>query len=455
MSFFLRAILFVVVFCALLSLKPFSLAHVAGQDPNPRLSQDASATQNENPSGLQENTVTHYTLPPDLLTKAHGLYISQIWLRLASGVYGLIVLLVMLRWRWVGQFRTWAEGASRNSFVQAAIIIPLLVVSFSVLTLPPDMVGQHISRKYGISVQSWPSWFQDWAVGLLLTVVVGTILGWILYAVIRRSPRRWWLWFWVAVVPISAFLTFIAPLVIDPLFNKFVPLQSTHAELVSELEKVAHRGGLDIPPSRMFEMKASEKLTGSNAYVTGFGASKRVVVWDTAIKKMTPHELLFVFGHEMGHYVLGHILYGFLATMALFFVMFYLMYRIGRWAMNRWGAGLGIRGLDDWASLPVLLLIISVLAFLSEPIGNAYSRHLEHQADQYGLEVVHGVFPDSGQVAARSFQKLGEEWLEYPYASKAAVFWAWSHPPIGDRIEFSLNYDPWGNGREPQFVKSQ
>src|SRR5207248_2859067 len=251
-----------------------------------------------------------------------------VWLTLASGVYSLSVLLVMLRWRWVARFRDWAEEVSKNSFVQSAIIIPLFAVSFSVLTLPPDLVGHHLSRNYGISVQGWPSWFRDWAVGLLLTVVVATIVGSILYTVIRRSPRRWWLWFWLAVIPISAFLTFIAPEAIDPLFDKFVPLQSMHAELASGLEKVAHRGGLDIRPSRMYEMKASEKLTGSNAYVTGFGATKRVVVWDTAIQKMTAPEILFVFGHEMGHYVLGHIVQGFIFANLVFLVLFYLSYRI-------------------------------------------------------------------------------------------------------------------------------
>lgn len=400
-----------------------------------------------------QSRVTSYTLPPDLLAKAHALYVSEIWLGLTSGIYSLILLMLFLRWRWVARFRTWAEHVTGRSFLQAAIVVPLFAVTYSVLTLPPSLYGHHLSRKYGISVQTWPSWFRDWAVGLLLMVIVGTVLTWILYSVIRRSPRRWWLWFWLAVIPISAFLTFIAPAVIDPLFNKFVPLQSSHPELVSGLEKVAQRGGLNVPPNRMYEMKASEKLTGSNAYVTGFGATKRVVVWDTAIKKMTTDELLFVFGHEMGHYVLGHILDGFVFTMALFLVTFYLMYRLAGWAVNRWGPALGIRGLGDWASLPILLLVIGILGFLSEPLDNAFSRHLEHQADQYGLEAVHGLFPHSGEVAAQSFQKLGEEWLEYPYPSNVAVFWAWTHPPIADRIRFSLSYDPWDQGGRPQFVK--
>ena len=146
----------------------------------------------------------------------------------------------------------------------------------------------------------------------------------------------------------------------------------------------------------MFEMKASEKTNELNAYVTGFGASKRVVVWDTTMSDMTMPQTLFVFGHEMGHYVLGHLVKGFLITIVLLLVFFYLAYRIANWLMRRQGKRWGIRGLGDFASAPMLLLILYVLSFVSEPISNAISRHFEHQADQYGLEVIHGLVPTQG-----------------------------------------------------------
>ncbi len=124
---------------------------------------------------------------------------------------------------------------------------------------------------------------------------------------IRRSPRRWWLYFWLATLPIIVTVMYLEPMVIEPLFYRFEPLAATHPALVAQLEKLVARGGLAIPPDRMFEMKASEKLNSLNAYVSGFGGSKRVVVWDTTLQKLTTPEILFVFGHEMGHYVLGHI----------------------------------------------------------------------------------------------------------------------------------------------------
>lgn len=397
--------------------------------------------------------ITDYRLPPDKLEKSRALYLIETRVALFGTAYSFAIMCAFLHWRWMAKIRNLAERISTKRFVQAWIVLPLFAVIFFVLLLPLRIYGHQIRLRFGLSVQGWASWFRDQGVELLLMCAIGSVLVWILYAVIRRWPRRAWFYFWLAVIPISAFLTFIAPVAIDPLFDKFQPLENTHPKLVSALEEAAHRGGLDIPRSRMFEMKASEKVTGSNAYVTGFGATKRVVVWDTAIQKMPTPELVYVFSHEMGHYVLQHVLKGFIFGIAVFFVIFYVSYRLASWAQKRWGAEWGIRDLSDWASLPMLLLVVSVLFFLITPGLNAFSRHIEHQADQFGLEVIHGLIPDSPEVAARSFQALGEEWLDYPYPSKWAVWWFWDHPTINDRVRFALTYDPWSEGRSPEVVK--
>lgn len=412
----------------------------------------ASAGAQDQISNQRSAPVTEYTLPPDKLEKSRALYLTDNWLGIISTLYSFIVLVQFLRWRLVGKFRDWAERVSRVRFVQSFVVVPLFVAAFFVFMLPPDIYGHHIGRLYGLSVQGWGSWFRDWAVGLALVAVLGAFVSWILYAIIRRSQQRWWFWFWLAVVPISAFLTFISPAVIEPMFNKYEALQPKHPELVAQLERVIERTGVQIPPQRMYLMIASAKVTGPNAYVTGFGATKRVVVWDTSIKELTIPQLMFVFGHELGHYVLGHVWKGFVFGLAVFFVLFYLGFRLARWMERRWGGGWGIRDLGDWASLPMFVLIISILVFLSSPGLNAYSRYLEHQADQFGLEVVHGLVPDSSQVAAQSFQILGEQWLDYPYPSRFAVFWNWNHPPINERVRYALEYDPWGKGKAPEFV---
>jgi STE24 endopeptidase len=246
---------------------------------------------------------------------------------------------------------------------------------------------------------------------------------------------------------------FLSPVVISPMFNRFEPLAAKQPALVSEIEKVVARGGLAIPRDRMFEMNASEKQTSINAYVTGIGASKRVVVWDTTIQKLTTPQILFVFGHEMGHYVLGHIWSGIAMACLGSLVFLFLAYHAMHWALGRWGARWQIRGLDDWASLPVLALAMTLFAFVSEPIGNAYSRMQEHDADIYGLEVIHGIVPDAAQAAAVAFQRLGEEALSDPNPSPFIEFWLYDHPSVADRVRFAAQYDPWSRGEKRKYLQ--
>jgi len=189
-----------------------------------------------------------------------------------------------------------------------------------------------------------------------------------------------------------------------------------------------------------------------NAYVTGLGASKRVVVWDTTIAKMTTPQILSVFGHEMGHYVLDHVWKGMVFFAGVLLVFLYLGQRALSRMLARSGKQWGIRGADDWASLPVLLLLFSVFSFLSAPVDNAFSRYLEHQADIYALEVTHGILPDASETAAQAFQILGEIDLEDPAPPPFVKFWLYTHPPLNERIVFARTYDPWSKGESPQFV---
>ena len=237
------------------------------------------------------------------------------------------------------------------------------------------------------------------------------------------------------------------------MFNHFDPLQPRQPQLVTEIEKVVQRGGLVIPRDRMYEMRASEKVTTLNAYVSGLGASKRVVVWDNTIKDMTIPQTLYVFGHEMGHYVLDHIWKGIAFTLVLLLICLYLGKRVFEGWVRRSGPTVGIRQPSDWASLPLLLLVFSLFSFVMGPIGSAYSRHLEHQADQYGMEVIHGIVANPNQTAAQTFQALGENSLDYPYPSPLLVFWTNDHPSIPDRLQFVLHYKPWDEGKQPEFVK--
>jgi STE24 endopeptidase len=394
-----------------------------------------------------------YILPPDKLAKSKALYDLRGKLQIIDTVWSFVVLLGILYLGIGARYRDWTERVSKYRFVQALIFVPLFLLTITVLGLPLDAYQQKISLQYGLSVQSWGSWFGDVLKGQLVSLIILTLAIWGVTSLIRKSPRRWWFYIWLVAVPFIIFIIFLAPIVIDPLFNKFEPLDKSNPQLVDALERVTKRGGLEIPRDRMFLMKASQKVTTLNAYVTGFGPSKRVVVWDTTIKNATTPETMFVFGHEMGHYVLNHIVIGITATAVGLFFGFYVLYLIANWAFPRFQQRWHMRELSDWAAVPMLLLIFSILSLVSQPIGNAISRQLEHNADVYGLEVTHGLNPDSQEVAAHAFQVLGELALSYPYPNNFYVFWYADHPPIRDRVPFAHNYDPWGKGEQPKYVK--
>lgn len=436
----------------LLLLSIFGAYELAvGQTASPSPPQvSSSGAQN---AGAPAKDVTQYTLPPDKLAKSKALYDISGRLRIVGMVWGFVVLLAVLYLGVVARFRDWAEKATKYSFIQALIVVPLLLIVLNVLDWPLAAYGHSISLQYGLSVQHWGSWFSDLIKGLALSIVISTIALWFLIWRIRRSPRWWWLQAWIVSLPFIVLFAVITPLVIDPLFNKFEPLDKTNPQLVDALERVVHRAGMVIPRDRMFLMKASEKVTTLNAYVTGFGPSKRVVVWDTTIQKATTPETLFVFGHEMGHYVLNHVVIGLCAGAVGLLIGLYLLYRLSGWFLARWGQRWQIRELGDWAVLPMIFLIFSILGFVAQPIGSGFSRVLEHNADVYGLEVTHGINAHPQQAAANAFQLLGELSLDYPYPNRFLVFWYWDHPTISDRVRFAHDYDPWAKGEQPRYVE--
>jgi STE24 endopeptidase len=423
---------------------PAAVAQQQAQYNSAPSSPAAASSQAEAP-----RKITAYTLPPDLYRKAHIRGRIRFSLSLFSFFYGLLILWFILNRRLSAKYRDWAEKFSRKRFLQALLFAPLLALTVGVLQLPLDVLQEWIEKLYGISVQPWGSWIGDWAKARFLVVLIAIPLVWILYSIIRKSPRRWWLYFWFVSLPILLLIVFISPYVIEPMFNKFEPLAVKAPQLIAPLQRVTRRAGQEIPPERMFWMKASDKTISTNAYVSGFGASKRIVIWDTSIAQETPGEVVTDFGHEMGHYVLGHVRKGMIFAAALLFVLLYLGYRSIGWLLARWG----VRGLDDMASLPALLLLITVFAFLANPITNGFSRYAENQADIYSLEVTHGIIPDPGQTSAHEFQAWGEHVFADPDPNPIDVFLFYDHPTTADRIHLFVTYDPWSKGEQPQFVK--
>lgn len=402
---------------------------------------------------LQAAVHAVYSLPPDKLAKAVALAHARTIAYFGGTAWTIFVLWLLVRFRLGPAVRDLAARASRKAWIQGLTASPIWLVVLVLIGLPVSLYMHTVNLRYGLSVEPWAMWWGDFGKSAALTVIFGTIALSVLYALIRHSPRRWWLWFWLICLPVEVAAVFLVPIVIDPMFDHFTPLEKADPALVQQLEKVATRGGLHIPPSRMYVMDASAKVTGPNAYVTGFGASKRIVVWDTTIREVPQDEILAIYGHEQGHYVLHHIQKGMAFSAAVMLAFFWFAYLLFTWLVGRFGGKWHIRSVADWSSLGALLLVATVLGFLAEPVGNAFSRHIEHQADVYGEEVIHDLVPNPQATMAESFQRLGELWLDLPDPNGFVVFWTYSHPPTASRMRFAAEYDPWHSQRSASRIQ--
>ena len=390
-------------------------------------------------------------LPPAILAKAIALSHWHEALHFGGTAWLILALWFLVRSGIASRIATVASRVSSRGWLQGLIAIPAWLLILVLLELPASLLGHHVNLRYGISVEGWGAWWVDWLKSLALNLVLGVFVLSVLYAMLRRMPRRWWVAFWGFTVVVVVIGTYIAPLIVDPLFNRFQPLAQTDPALVEKLEVVAARGGLQIPRDRIFLMDASRRYTSPNAYVTGIGSSKRIVVWDTTLKEESPNEILFTYGHEQGHYVLHHIPKGIAFAALMFLVFYWIGSRLLAWLVRNKGPAWKIHAVSSWSSLGLVLLLLSVLSFLSEPLANSFSRMIEHQADVYGQEVIHGLVPDAQATVVHSFCSDAVLWLDNPSPSHFVEFWTYSHPSTEERAEFAAHYDPWGPGHSPRY----
>jgi Zn-dependent protease with chaperone function len=365
--------------------------------------------------------------------------------------WGILQVILLLAMGVPARMRDAAEKLTENRWGQSFVFAFLFLLAITLLDAPLRVYGHHEGLKYGLSVQGWGSWTWDLVKSFLLTWLVGSLLVMVLFWVIRRSPKNWWFWFWIPTMAAVLFVVFISPIVVDPMFNKFEPLEQRDPALVAQLEKVAARSGVDIPPDRMYFMRASQKVTSLNAYVTGFGASKRLVLWDTTIAGATGDELAGIFGHELGHYALNHIALGLVFTAVLTLIAFFLGQKMTEWLMARYGTRWRIRSQNDLAFLTVIVLVLNILNFVSEPIQNGISHSMEHAADVYGQEAIHGIVANPQTAVQSGFQRLGEASLDDPTPHPFVEFWSSSHPSTANRAAFAAAYNPWAEGQHPKY----
>jgi len=427
----------------------------------PRVSraQQAPAQPSAGQAAPDQSGGQAYTLPPDKLAKAIALNRIRNVLDIVAGLWGIGVVWLLLAAGWAARLEAWARGVTGRRWVQGILFFAVVLIAITLGSLPLDIYGHHVSRSYGISIQGWASWAGDQAKSLGLTVLLATPVLLLFNWIVRRWPRGYWFGIWLVTLPLMVFALFVGPL-LEPLFNKYEPLTQNHAALVDKLETVVARTGTDIPPQRMFLMLASVKTNGLNAYVNGIGATKRIVVWDTTAGRVPDDEVMFIFGHESGHYVLNHIPKMLTIMAAALFFIYWACATFAAWLARRCGAGWKLRS-DDAETPPlatragfvVLILAITIAGFVLEPAENTMSRHFEHQADVYGQEAVHTLVPDPQKTAVAAFNALGVAYLEDPDPNPLIEFWEYSHPSVKNRANFAAHYDPWANGGRGEFFE--
>ena len=340
------------------------------------------------------------------------------------------MLLLLLKTKTAGRMKAVAERVTKRPFLVAMITIGLLILALAVLDFPLAYYsGFHLPHQFDLKDQSFRSWMTDMLKGLAVNLAIVMPIG-ALGLLAMRRVKRWWLALWLGSIPLIITSAIIQPIVLDPIFNKFEPLKDQL--LRQKLLDLASRAGIE--GSRVYEVNKSKQTKVMNAYVNGIGPTARIVMWDTLLAEMTHDEVLAVMGHEMGHYVKKDVWK--VLALSLFISFFVLI--LGQRIVDRGVARRGYASAGDPAAIPWVLLVFFVLAFFTTPIGAAFSRYGEHQADKFSLELTH-----LNEPMAIAFRKLAENSKMDPRPNPFIKYWLYSHPPIAERIPFALSYRPW------------
>jgi STE24 endopeptidase len=375
---------------------------------------------------------------PEPSEKALSYYYGGLAIRFFSTAWHWLVLGLIIFTGLSARIRNLSHRIGKRWLFTTGVYCSILIIIFFVIDLPLSYYAGYLrEHSYGLSNQTVGKWFGDSLKWLMIALIAALLFAWIPCLLLRRSPRRWWLYSGLLSIPLIVSLTLIAPIWIDPLFNDFGPMKNK--EIEAKIINLAERAGIE--GGRVFEVNKSADTKAINAYVTGFGNTKRIVLWDTAIDKLDENELLFVMGHEMGHYVLGHIWKSILLFSLLAIITLYAIDRTAGWLLKRYHTHFGFNELSDVASLPLLALLFSLYSIIIIPIALTYTRHIEHESDRFGLEVT-----KDNRAAANAFVKLQTENLAVPRPHWILKVLRHTHPPLGERVDFCNEYRPWERG---------
>ena len=304
------------------------------------------------------------------------------WLLLWDFLSTVAVMWLLLQFQWSLWMRDRAERISRIKALQAALYWAQFIVVVSVLTFPLTVYeGFFREHQYGLSNLTFGQWMRDQAIDLALTVLLGAILLAVLFALVRRAGKSWWVWASAVCVVFLATLAWIAPVFISPLFNRYTKLEDPRIK--GPILSLARANG--IPATEVYEFDASRQSDRVSANVSGFAGTTRISLNDNLLKRCTLPGIEATMGHEMGHYVLHHEFKGLVLNGLVFVLMFALLNWGLKAGLARWGEGWGIRGITDLAILPLAVMLLAILSFVLTPVNDTITRTQEYEADLYGI----------------------------------------------------------------------
>jgi len=308
--------------------------------------------------------------------------------------------------------------------VRFVVYIAAVVAALFALGFPLRLLSYAVAKHYDVATMTPSVWLRDQLVALGVEYGIMLAATAVVFVLVRKGGT-WWFRLWLVSVPFVLFMMYFRPVAIDPLFHEFRPLQNER--LAQAIVRMTSEAG--IPTERVFQANYSEKTNAVNAYVDGFGPSLRIVVWDTALHRLTEPEILVLTAHEIAHYVKRHLEWSAAGAVASTFVLLWLGNKAYIFVLKRWRAFLFVRNPADWAGLPLMLLVVSVLSFASTPLSSAVSRHAEREADQYAYALTKR--PDA---AVTLYQKLAIS-ARGTVDPPALTYWfRYTHPSLGERI---------------------
>ena len=345
------------------------------------------------------------------------------WIGVADFFLGLALMVVLLATGWSGALRDLAYETTFQHYSLALFLyVLMLMTAGKVLGLGLEYYGFRLEHRFQLSNQRLRSWVWDEFKGFLVGVVLGAIVAELLYFIIRQSPQRWWLVAWAAFLALFVLMAQLAPVVLFPIFYKFEPLKNE--ELKARLVRMSEQAGTQI--RGVYRWRLSEKSKKANAALTGLGGTRRIILADTLLDGYSADEIEAVLAHELGHHVHRHIFKSILVQGAITFVGFWAANWVLHYAVDRMNM---FETLSDFANLPLLALVFTVLSFLMLPVVNAYSRYNERQADRYAFRSIAGVGP-----FISSMNKLADQNLAERSPSKWVEWFFHSHPAIARRV---------------------